>query len=293
VDGAVISVDGEVLSTACIDANTLRATTLPHDAGAVEVRVTNPGSSSVSLPTGFHYVLRGTPVVDGTIDTNSGQDWDDAFFVGGNSVPPAEWGPNRLDAMYLAFDDNDLYLGLDGWVEAGAGNVIVVYLDVDFGPGTGAANMNDLTDNWGYQPNGGLHQAGIDDAISSKCVVTESGFGAEFAVGTKGMASIQETSTNPEEWVLAGLRGLSPPSDFPRLPATVTTTNDGPGLGAVEAAIPWTSLFAGGLPVRGTRMALFARLVNCDGQWLSDYTVPEDDPAAPGQVGVIFSFDVR
>jgi hypothetical protein len=276
-DGAVVSVGGEALSTTFIDANTLRATTPPHSAEAVEVRVTNPDSQFVSLPTGYHYVLRGTPTLDGEIDTGAGSDWNDAFLAGQNNQG-GSWSPNHMDRLYVCFDDTNLYLGLAGWVESGIGNAMVVYIDVDYGPGTGVANMNALTDT----------SAGIDDAISSKCSVTAGGFGAEFAVGTKGMAGAESAELLPD----AGLRLLvSPatPDDFHWLASTVITS---PTEHGVEAAVPLDALL-GGLPPEGARLAVFARLLNADGQFLSNDTLPLDNPASPEEVGSVFVFEVR
>jgi len=270
-NGAVISIDGEVLSTTFIDANTLEATTLSHAAGAVEVKVTNPDTEFVALPAGFNYVLRGTPDLDGEIGT----DWDEAFLAGQNNAG-SDWGQNHMDSLHVCFDDSNLYLGLTGWVDSGFGNAIVVYIDVDYGPATGVANMNTLTDTDGA----------IDNAISSKCNVTAGGFGAEFAVGTVGMAGVDAGSLVGE----AGLRRfVSPgtPDNFDWLASTVVTSPTG-----VEAAIGLDVLL-GGLPVEGVRLAVFARLLNADGQFLSNDTLPLDNPAAPDEVGNVFVFDLR
>jgi hypothetical protein len=275
VDGAVVSLDGEALSTNFIDANTLQATTLSHGAGAVEVKVTNPDTEFVTLPTGFNYVFRGTPTLDGEIDTTTGNDWDDAFLAGQNNAG-GNWNPNHMDSLYVCFDDISLYLGLTGWVEAGIGNAIVVYIDVDYGPGTGVANMNTLTDTDGA----------IDNAISSKCNVTAGGFGAEYAVGTVGMAEVESGNLVGD----AGLRRfVSPgaPDNFDWLASTVRTNSTG-----VEVAIGLDVLL-GGLPPEGARLAIFARLVNADGQFLSNDTLPLDNPAAPEEVGGVFVFDLR
>jgi hypothetical protein len=276
-DGAVVLLDGEVLSTTFVDANTLQATTLSHAAGAVEVRVINLDTEVVALPTGYHYVLRGTPTLDGEIDTSAGNDWNDAFLAGENNAG-GNWSPNHMDRMYVCFDDTNLYLGLEGWVESGIGNVMVVYIDVDYGPGTGVVNMNTLTDT----------SAGIDDAISSKCNVTARGFGAEFAAATRGMAEVEASEMAAD----AGLRLLvSPaaPDDFHWLASTVKTSLAEHG---VEVAVPLDSLL-GGLPQEGARLAVFARLLNGDGQFLSNDTLPMDNPASPQEVGAVFVFDVR
>jgi hypothetical protein len=239
--------------------------------------VTNPDTEFVTLPTGFNYVFRGTPTLDGEIDTTTGNDWDDAFLAGQNNAG-GNWSPNHMDSLYVCFDDTNLYLGLTGWVESTIGNAIVVYIDVDYGPGTGVANMNTLTDTDG----------GLDNAISSKCNVTASGFGAEFAVGTQGMVGVDASNLAGE----AGLRRfVSPgaPDNFDWLASTVTTS---PTEHGIEAAIGLDVLL-GGLPAEGARLAVFARLLNADGQFLSNDTLPLDNPAAPEEVGNVFVFDLR
>lgn len=276
-DGAVVSVGGRALGTTFVDANTLQAATLPDSAGAVEVRVTNPDSRFVALPAGYHYVLRGAPTLDGEIDTVAGGDWNDAFLAGQNN-DLGSWDPNHMDRLYVCFDDNNLYLGLSGWVEAGIGNAMVVYIDVDYGPGTGVVNMNTLTD----------ASAGIDDAISSRCNVTAGGFGAEYALATKGMAGVEPADLLPD----AGLRGIAPPAapdDFHWLTSVVKTSSTGHSL---EAAVPLDVLL-GGLPPEGARLAVFARLLSADGQFLSNDTLPLDNPAFPEEVGSVFVFDLR
>jgi len=138
--------------------------------------------------------------------------------------------------------------------------------------------MNTLADN----------SAGIDDAISSKCNVTAGGFGAEFAVATQGMVGVEAGNLVPE----AGLRLLvSPaaPDDFGWLASTVKTS---PTEHGVEAAVPLDVLL-GGLPPEGARLAVFARLLNSDGQFLSNDTLPMDNPVSPEEVGSVFVFDVR
>lgn len=292
VDGAVVWLDGVPLQTTFIDSGTLQVVTPAHSAGAVEVRVNNPDDSSASLPQGFLYVLRATPSLDPgpsgeiEIDTQSGNDWNDLLLVGENA-PGSNWGDNHADRLYLAYDDENLYLGIEGFVEATSNtNAIVAYLDIDFGPATGVADMNALSDDTGL-PGG---SPGLDAAISSICVVNVGGFGADFAAGTLGMAAIERADDGPERWNLAGLRGLQPGDDFPWLASTVRTsvTNQ-----VVEMALPWQVMLGGALPPSGLRAALFVRLLNSDGQYLANDTLPADDPLNPQEVNQVVVFDVR
>ncbi|MBW2701424.1 MAG: IPT/TIG domain-containing protein, partial [Deltaproteobacteria bacterium] len=222
------------IGTTFVDSNTLQITTPAHAQGPLQVRVVNPGAShpETSLVGGYTYVLRHTPTIDGDL----GVDWPAEHQVAENSTA-SSWGSNRLDALWVSFDDDNLYLGIQGWAEANNG--IVIYLDKDFGSPNGIANMNDLTDEDGS----------IDALISSPIVVSAGGFAADFALASKGMASV----TNPDLVQDAGLRGLIPVDDFSWLGATVATSDVEPGVGAVEIAVPWDSLFIGGLPGSGFR----------------------------------------
>ncbi|MBN2495509.1 MAG: IPT/TIG domain-containing protein [Deltaproteobacteria bacterium] len=277
-DGATVWFDSQELATTFVDTHQLQVTTPVHEPGAVQVRVVNPGPThpETSLVGGYTYVLRHTPTIDGIV----GADWPAEHQVA-ECAAASDWGSNVLQALWVAFDDTNLYLGIRGFAEGTAGNTIVVYLDVDHGTPNGIANMNDLTDNHGTDT-----ETGIDDAISSRCVATAPGFAADFAVATKGMAGVDAGLD-----VDAGLRGLLPVDDFPWLVSTVQTSTGEQSF--AEAAVPWTSLFAGGLPAEGTRMAVFARLLNFDGQYLSNQTLPADNPSSPEQIGAVFVFDVK
>ncbi len=290
-DGAVVSLDGEPLNTTFVDAGNLTATTLAHAPGMVELVVTNPDSANVALPQGFDFVLRGTPDLERNssgqteIETTSGNDWDSAFLAGSNAEG-SDWGDNHADELYVAFDDDNLYLGIRGWVDFQAGNAIVAYIDTDFGPGSGIANMNDLSDDFGIDG-----APGLDAAVSSVATVSVQGFGAELAVGTLGMAEIEAGDENAAHWVLAGARGFSDPADFSWLPGvTVRTSGDNQ---AIEMAIPVSLLLGGPIPQDGARLALFVRLVNHHGEYLSNDTLPLDDPSSPEDVGQVFVFEMR
>ena len=287
VDGAVVSLDGVPLQTSFVDSGTLQVVAPAHPAGAVEVAVSNPDDSSASLPQGFVYVLRATPDLEPgssgeiEIDTTSGNDWDELLLVGENAAG-SDWGSNHADRLYLAYDDENLYLGIAGFVESGATtNAIVAYLDIDYGPASGVGNMNTLADDSG----------GLDAAVSSVCVVGDAGFGAEYAAGTLGMAAIEADDNDPQRWNLAGLRGLDPADDFPWLSGATVRT--GPVNQVVEMALPWQVLLGGPLPGSGFRAALFVRLLNGDGQYLSNDTLPADDPLNPQEVNQVVVFDVR
>ncbi len=291
-DGAVVSIDGVPLQTSFADSGTLQVLTAAHAAGRVDVEVRNPDDTTALLPGGFEYVLRATPDLapgqggEITIDTESGTDWSPLLMVAENPAG-SNWDTNRADRLYVAYDDQNLYLAIEGFVESGmTTNAIVAYLDTDYGPASGVTNMNNLTDDTGANGNPGL-----DAAISSICVVNEGGFGAEFAVGTLGMAAIEGYDDSPDRWNLAGLRGLQPPDDFPWIGGATVRTSAANA--AIEVSIPWQQLIGGNIPATGMKLGLFVRLVNHDGQYLSNDTLPLDDPANPAQVNKVVVVSVR
>lgn len=82
---------------------------------------------------------------------------------------------NRLDALYVRNDHKNLYIGIAGRVDPAEGllNGVALYLDVDFGLGTGLTQLNQLNDDSG--PAARL--------ISNRKLTPPAGFGADFAVG--------------------------------------------------------------------------------------------------------------
>lgn len=96
---------------------------------------------------------------------------------------------NRLDALYVHNDHRYLYIGLAGRVDPAEPltNGVVLYLDVDYGLGTGLTALNQLNDDSGPATR----------LISNRRLTPPAGFGAEFAIGVfrhKGLHSAPEAS---------------------------------------------------------------------------------------------------
>jgi len=92
-----------------------------------------------------------TPVIDGPIhDQPDSNDWqaDELFFE--DPVGDSNWGPfNDLQGLWVTWNERGLYVGVSGqlWDTAGPGtgaNSVNVYLDVDYGQGTGIAKMDEI-----------------------------------------------------------------------------------------------------------------------------------------------------
>jgi len=246
----------EVPATGNAEGTAVTFTVPAHRAGLADLTLTNGAGRTLFLREAFSFVPRtATPLaVDGNLD-----DWNPLWKVAeGNTT--SLWGTgNRLEGLWVALDDTHLYLGIQGTCEPD--NAIVAFLDRDFGSGTGLADLTRLTDGTGA----------LDNAISCGLKVTAAGFGADKAMGTKGMASF--TCTDPDNQAggdAAGWRDLGNPQDLGWDCGAVVT-----GTGVVEASIPLASfLGGGGIPSGGRRVALVVRLVNHDGFVPSDQAIP-------------------
>ncbi len=230
-------------------ANEIECVIPAHVAGLTDLTVTNPGGAFYTLEESFEYVHVATINVDGNPD-----DWDPALRAAQNNIT-TDAPPGYLSELYIAFDDENLYIGITGFCEPLQS--IILYLDVDYGSGTGVSDTQDLSDNTGA----------LDDAISGTLFVDDPLFGAEFAAGTIGMAEVADGLADS-----AGLRKLNPPYDFPWLSSTVSTSSD-----FIEIALPLSHLWPGSIPPNGARAAIVVKLLNdAFGVDYSNQTLPED-----------------
>lgn len=261
-------------SVTVVSATRLDVTTPPGPLGAVDVTVSDPGAGSATLTDGFEYVLAFVPTLDGDLS-----EWDPALRVAQNGVA-SDWtdtnGTNDLRALYVAFDDANLYLGISGVVEPQ--NAIVAYLDVDFGaaPTTGLADMSGLTDNTGN----------LDAALAGTLHVTAAGFGADYALGSKGMAEVLDGLDDAAGW-----RGLSTPTDLAWLTGTVDVDlSGGAGNETLECAIPLGTLLPSGVPSAGATLALVVKISDSNGAAYANQTLPEEDTGAT--VSQVYTFRI-
>lgn len=214
---------------------------------------------------------RGTPVVDGML----GADWPDGALVAVNPEP-SPWGPalNALRSLRVAWDDDRLYLGIEGVIERQ--NAIVVYIDRDYVPGaaaTGVSRFSTLSDGAGA----------LDDALSSAIESVPQGFGAELAWGTLGMLRKGAAEVRAD----VGLRDIACPrcaGDFGWVQGDAVACVAGPA-GGCEVSIPWSAVFgASGRPPL-PRLGLFVRLTNATGATFAPgQCLPPQGPSAPAAV---------
>ncbi len=280
-----LSIDDQILESEFIGAQEIDFYTPAHEPGLASLTMVQqePGMFQLTLPNAVAFVRRHAPVVDGVLDV----DWPEPYLLASSGLV-GDWGPNRLDAVYASFDDMHLYLAAHAWVDPDSSNAVVIYLDVDYGAGSGIRDGDQLTDNTGYEGT-----AGLDSAISARFKVVDPGFGAEFALGTVGMAQVDESEDDANVRNLAGLRDISDTGNFRWLPVIIKTSDLATGDGMLEVAIPWESLLGNTRPMEDMHLGFFARIVNSDGEYQCSCGLPDPNPQSPLEVTQVLTLDVQ
>ncbi len=274
--GLIMTVDGTPVTPASITSTQILFTAPSHKAGSVAVAVRNPDQQASSLPAAYQYVHRFTPTLDGNLS-----EWSSLLQAGSNSLV-SNWdaSKNKLTKMYVAFDSNYVYVAIEGYSESM--NYILCYMDFDFGANSGVKQMVWLSDNTG---NGDL-----DDAFSSVLEVSVPGYGADWGFGTRGMASFTQGSDLGGS-LYVGWRAMGTPYNLPWFQGTVKSGN-----GAIEAAVPLSTVLPQGIPAAGTEVALFAKITDRYGDMggICNQTLPEYfDAGDVKKIDAVATFTVR
>lgn len=208
------------------------------------------------------------PVIDGAID----EGWPSSVDDGGHA---SNWGgSNNLNALHISWDDERLYVGIDGVAEGG--NAINAYIDVDYGSGTGVT---------AFQTIGGLGPIGDSQLRTNINTGLTPEYGAEIGVTVRGDGSN------------AGVCDLADPGNI----ALIADTELVKGTGAVEFSIPWSAIApeGGGTLPEGADLAIFCLISSGDSpEWFADDFLPAlgvdlptnpqtDYPVPAGKVHVI------
>ena len=229
---------------------------------ALELSVVLEDGTELTSPKPLRYGHVASPQLDGI---NSPDEWPYLLTV--NAIPTS-WGDNvnELSTAWAAFDETYLYIAFEAYVEKADGtpsNALVVYLDKDFGTGTGVSDCNTLNDKDG--------SGNLDQALSGGLVINVEGFGADLAAGTVGTNSVVE-GEGFSPWV--GWRMLDDLSNFSWIQGTVASGTDG----WIEMAIPYSVLFSDGqVPSGGTTIGAFAVIGNKWGSEYSNQSLPSQD----------------
>jgi len=261
----------------------------PHAPALMSLTVENGAGKTATLAAAFRYVLRLPTSRALTLD-GLASDWVSAYEVAADTTV-SNWGTsNQLRRLSVAYDATALYLAIEGVVETGSTNALLVYLDRDFGGGTGVNTVTNGMDSIGA----------LDSACSGNMNASAvTGFGAEFCLGAQAMHELAMGDVYPAT-DYAGLRDIASDTgnfgwgvdgDGHALIQVATHAGAGP---LVEMALPWTLLFGvSGLPEAGAHLALFARISDWEGTTHANQTLPSDNSAGPEVVQAVVSVDVR
>ncbi len=229
-----------------------------------DVHLAPGGFAPLKLDQILYAVPYGKVKVDG--DIGQVADWD-KFAAASQNQLPSDWGvgKNELKVLWMQFDADNLYIGVNAITEEL--NTVIVYVDTDYGTGTGVAHPADIVDATGD----------LDLAIGTLAKSGDPKLGFEFAFATIGMASF--ATGNPAESIAAGWRDLAKPDDLAWLGAPVLANKAKQG---IEASIPLKALYPAGLPATGSTLAVVVLLGSKDGSTLSNQVLPSQDGLPAG-----------
>jgi hypothetical protein len=245
------------------DGITINCTAPPREEGTVTVQIINPDNTTGAYHRGYTYETARMVVV-------------------ARNAEESTWGPNSITSVEVEYDDTNLYIWLRGQAEESNG--IALYLDIDFGEGTGATNLSRdgdgaLTDRDGA----------VDRLVNGTLTNVTEGFGAEWAFGMRGPSGdpgLRFSNDGFNDYV--GWRHLFDQNDPNRINDFAwIDTSVAPIVDTGNAAlltISWETLY-GGPRWDGATLALFVRVTNADGELYDNrQTLPMDDPEDPSRV---------
>jgi hypothetical protein len=213
------------------------------------------------------------PIVDGVV---GGGEWDGAMLVE-NDVPTT-WGANlnELSRLRAQIAGGALYVAIEGRLEGGAENAIVLFADARFGTASGIDPIA-LSDGTGA----------LDDSISCG-LTTTTDFRADSAWGTKDFGRSAMGDDDRMGWRHVAMS----PGDFawvnPTLAPTVCATLPKTGPALCETSIALSELGS----ASGDTIALVARITNSAGTDFSNQTLPEDAPETPATASAYLEITV-
>ncbi len=267
---ATVTIGGASVSIVSVSATRIVVTVPPAQAAApqtVVVTSQSNASAGASLP----FVLKFTISVDGDLS-----DWPSAALVGSDSVSSSWSSTNTLTSLYMGYDANYLYIGIQGVTEAS--NAIVGYLSIGnlaWGSGNIATTLNEHNNH----SNG---QDALGDEMSSAFNVTASGFLAQYGFGLFGTANGLTNGISPG----LGARRFLNTTNFDWVTSSVEQANNS-GTNGIEFAIPWQTVGTGSdlfvpFPTGGASplsISAFVRIVSCSGGCFPNQSLPLDPNA--------------
>jgi hypothetical protein len=203
-----------------------------------------------------------TPIIDGTLEG----DWTEVYDDGGHL---GLWNLVNMDydALHASWDGDSLYLAVSGDF-AGTYNSLNIYIDADYGEGSGLSDLSLIQGEDDYAPVINRLNKLVDFAAVPE-------FGAEFATSTWGHVDLELSSLAADGTALTLGRGA------------IAASED-----ALELSIPWSLLYPGlggdGVVPPFAQIAIFALIGSNSDSAMSDDSLPlVDDLNAPDAVVVI------
>ena len=178
--------------------------------------------------------------VDGVIDDG----WESVY----ENTHESSWSTtNDFENLYIARDNDSLYIAVDGGFDSG-GNTVNIYIDKDYGEGTG---INDFAQ---------IQGEGYGDHLR-KNISTPKSFGADIAY---------------TGWALSSEIGIVNLEDFQNVDQhIIEETNISVNSSVIEFAIPFSVLYENGEIPIGHKIALVSIIGGGGDEYFADDTIPQ------------------
>lgn len=197
-------------------------------------------------------------MINGIIDNG----WESSY----ENTHTSGWGTtNDFDNLYLAFDEDSLYIAVDGGFDP-AGNTINIYFDKDYEAGTG---INDFS-----QISGG----GYGDHLR-KNVMTPENFGADLAFSGWSLTSD------------IGVVSLVDPQAVDQ--NVITDANIFVSSTVIEIALPITDIYDNGEIPAENKIALVGLIGGGGDEFFADDTIPQQNDASNFETVFEARYDVN
>jgi len=192
-------------------------------------------------------------VIDGEID----EGWESAYVNENES----SWGGNDFQNLYIARDDDNLYLAVSGTFSNGD-NTVNIYIDKDYGYGTG---INDFS---------GIQGGGYGDHLR-KIVTAPETFGADLAYSG---------------WALSSEVGIVLLEDPEAVDQNIIDEAEiSVNTSVIEFSIPFSVLYDNGEIPYGKKIALVAIIGGGGDEYYTNDSIPQPAEGFTGTFTTVFS----
>ena len=195
---------------------------------------------------------------DITIDGEIDEGWESSY----ENTQTSGWGDyNNFENLYLAMDENNLFIAVKGEFDSG-GNAVNIYIDKDYSIGTGLNDFSNIS--------GGAYGDHL-----RKNVITSLDFGADIAFTAWALNyDVGVVSLEDEFNVDQNIIGES----------IISSNNN-----IFEFSIPFTVLYENGEIPFGEKIALVAVIGGGEDDSFADDTIPQVEGGFTGNFTTVFS----